>query len=93
LTILKAYKEVSNQLTTLSNIKKIYQLRRRQVSALYESVDISNMLFKAARVDYIEALMTRRDLLESEIELVEIKKKQLTTYVNLYKSLGGGWHK
>jgi NodT family efflux transporter outer membrane factor (OMF) lipoprotein len=93
LSILKAYKEVSNQLTTLSNIKKIYQLRRRQVSALYESVDISNMLFKAARVDYIEALMTRRDLLESEIELVEIKKKQLTTYVNLYKSLGGGWRK
>jgi outer membrane protein TolC len=35
----------------------------------------------AARVDY----------LESQIELIEIKQQLLTSHVNLYKALGGGW--
>jgi multidrug efflux system outer membrane protein len=49
------------------------------------------VLFKAARVDYIESLLTQRDALEAQVELVETKKQQLSAYVDLYKALGGGW--
>ena len=91
LVILSAFKEIADQLAAIANLNKIYRLRQRQVSALTESVDISNMLFRAARVDYLESLLTQRDLLEAQIELVEIKKERLTSYVMLYKSLGGGW--
>lgn len=90
-TVIKAYVDVVNQLSMIKNLDIIYGLKSREVEALVESANISTILFKAARVDYVEALITQRDSLETQVELVEIKKEQLVSYVNLYKSLGGGW--
>ena len=90
-TFIKGFSEVLNQLTSLENLKDIYSYKLQQTQVLSESFEISDILFKAARIDYLESLLTRRDYLESQIELVEIKKQQLSTYVNLYKALGGGW--
>ncbi len=90
-TLVKAFEEVSNQLARIKNLNTIYRLKMRQVKALNASIEISNTLFRAARVDYIEALFTQRDALEAQVELVEIKKQQLTASVNLYRALGGGW--
>ncbi len=90
-TIIAAYTEVANQLSKIVNLDSIYALKRKQVAALSKSAEISGVLFKAARVDYVEALMTQRDSLEAQVELVEIKKEQLNSYVRLYQSLGGGW--
>ena len=89
--LINAYTEVSNQLSKISNLENIFELKSDQVEALTESVEISGVLFKAARVDYVEALMTQRDFLEAQVELVEIKKEQLNSYIRLYQSLGGGW--
>ena len=90
-TLVQAYIEVVNQMNMIKNYDSVYTLKTSQVKALNESIEISNVLFKAARVDYIESLMTQRDSLEAQVELVDIKRKQLTAYVNLYKALGGGW--
>lgn len=91
LTFIKAYVEVANQLSWVNNLKNIYDLKSKQTKTLAESFDISNTLFKAARIDYLETLLTRRDYLESRLELVEVKQQQLSAYVNLYRALGGGW--
>jgi outer membrane protein TolC len=37
-------------------------------------------------------LLTQREALESKIDLIEIKLKQLEAKVNIYKALGGGWN-
>lgn len=90
-TILNAYLEVSTQLSNISNLEKSYDLKSKQVDALTRSINISNDLFKSARADYLEVLMTQRDALESKLELIETKKQQLNAVVNIYKELGGGW--
>lgn len=90
-TILNAYIEVSNQLSKIDNLEKSYDLKSQQVAALNTSIDVSNDLFKSARVDYFEVLMTQRDALEAKLELIETKKDQLTAAVNVYRELGGGW--
>ena len=90
-TILNAYTEVYNQLSKISNLDSSYNLKSQQVSALNESITIANSLFKSARADYMEVLMTQRDALESKIELIETKKQQMNAMVNIYKALGGGW--
>jgi multidrug efflux system outer membrane protein len=89
--ILNAYLEVSNQLSKIDNLEKSYELKSQQVGALNRSIDVSNDLFKSARVDYFEVLMTQRDALESKLELIETKKAQLNAAVHVYKNLGGGW--
>lgn len=90
-TLVNAYAEVVNQLNMIKNMTEVYRLKSKQVAALKESIEISNILFQAARVDYVEALITQRDALEAQIELIETKKQLLSSYVNLYKALGGGW--
>ncbi|PKW30301.1 TolC family protein [Flavobacterium lindanitolerans] len=90
-TVLNAYLEVSTQLSKIENLQKGYDLKSQQVDALNRSIDISNDLFKSARVDYFEVLMTQRDALESKLELIETKKEQLNAVVHVYKDLGGGW--
>jgi NodT family efflux transporter outer membrane factor (OMF) lipoprotein len=90
-TILHAYLEVSNQLSKISNLEKSYDLRSQQVDALNRSIDVSIDLFKSARADYFEVLMTQRDALEAKLELIETKKEQLNAIVHVYMDLGGGW--
>ncbi len=90
-TILNAYIEVSNQLANINNMKSSYDLRTKQVAALTESIDISTRLFRSARADYMEVLLTQRDALESKFELVETKMQQMHAMVNVYQALGGGW--
>jgi NodT family efflux transporter outer membrane factor (OMF) lipoprotein len=90
-TILNACLEVSTQLSNINNLGKSYELKSKQVDALTRSIDISNDLFKSARADYLEVLMTQRDALESKLELIETKKEQLNAVVRVYRNLGGGW--
>jgi NodT family efflux transporter outer membrane factor (OMF) lipoprotein len=91
-TILNAYIEVVNQLSNGENLKKNYDMKNNQVQALTQSTEISLKLFKSARADYMEVLLTQRDVLESRMELVEIRMKQMNALVNTYKVLGGGWN-
>ena len=91
-SIINAYTEVSNQMANIDNLEKNYQLKQLQVDALNESTEIANQLFKAARAEYLEILLTQREVLEAKSELIETKQKQMSAMINLYRSLGGGWH-
>jgi NodT family efflux transporter outer membrane factor (OMF) lipoprotein len=90
-TFIGAYTEVANQLATIKTTEKMVTLKSNQAQMLEEAVDISNTLFKAARIDYLESLLTQRDYLDAKLELVETKKTQLLAYIYLFKALGGGW--
>lgn len=90
-TILNAYMEVSTQLSNVGNLEKSYDLKSKEVQALAKSIDISNDLFKSARADYLEVLMTQRDAFAAKLELIETRKKQLNAVTSIYQNLGGGW--
>ena len=91
-TVLNAYIEVVNQLSKIDNLNKSYELRSQQVQALTESIDISNRLFRFARADYMEVLLTQRDALESKFDLIDTKMMQIHAWINTYQALGGGWN-
>ena len=90
-TVLNAYVEVVNQLSNIQNLRSSYELRAQQVEALSSSITISTNLFRSARADYMEVLLTQRDALESRFELVETRMQQMNAMVNVYQALGGGW--
>jgi multidrug efflux system outer membrane protein len=90
-TLIQSYTEVVNQLNMITNYNSVYEMKSNQVTTLNDSIEISNELFRAGRVDYIESLLTQRDSLEAQIDLIAVKRDQLSAYVNLYKALGGGW--
>ncbi|NCX95439.1 MAG: TolC family protein [Chitinophagia bacterium] len=91
-TLLNAYLEVANQLAKITNLELSYDLKDKQVQALTSSIAISGDLFKSARADYMEVLLTQRDALDARFDLIEIKKQQMSATVNIYQALGGGWN-
>lgn len=90
-TILNAYLDVANMMSRIKNIDQYYQLKSQETKALDQSIDIANQLFRNSRADYLEVLLNQRDALDAKMELIEAKQKQLSTVVDIYKSLGGGW--
>ncbi|MFM2224521.1 MAG: hypothetical protein RJA07_723 [Bacteroidota bacterium] len=90
-TLISAFAEVSSQLSNVSNQQKIYEFKKQQVETLTKSIEISNDLFKSARADYLEVLLTQRDALDAQLELVETRLNQFNAVTNVYKALGGGW--
>ncbi|GAB4021195.1 TolC family protein [Spirosoma migulaei] len=90
-TVLNAYIEVANQLSNMDNLGQKYVQKNNQVQALTQSTSISLKLFTSARADYMEVLLTQRDVLEARMELIETKVQQLNAQVNTYRALGGGW--
>jgi len=90
-TVLNGYVEVANQVSNVRNLQASYDLKAQQVEALNASITISNNLFRSARADYMEVLLTQRDALEARFQLIETKLKQMNATVNIYRALGGGW--
>lgn len=90
-TIIKACNEISTQVASVKNSKGSYETKSKESDLLTQSVTISNDLFSSARADYMEVLLTQREALETKMDLTEIKLKQLTSKVGIYKALGGGW--
>ena len=90
-TLLQAFTDVVNQIAMIDNLQKAYDLQALQVDALARSSETSKILFQSARADYMEVLLTQRDLLDAQMELIETRKRQWLAVVNLYQALGGGW--
>ncbi|PKQ70708.1 TolC family protein [Raineya orbicola] len=89
--VLVAYLEVQTQWAAVKNYSQSYQTKSKEAEILSKSVDISSELYKYARADYMEVLLTQREALNVKMELTEIKLRQLLAKVNIYRALGGGW--
>lgn len=90
--ILNGYVEVTNQLSNIENLNSSFSSKSNQVEALDASIDLANRLFRSARAEYLEVLLTQREALEARMELVEVRKDQFLARIDLYRALGGGWN-
>jgi NodT family efflux transporter outer membrane factor (OMF) lipoprotein len=90
-TILNGFVEVTNELSNINNLEKMYLMKSKEAAVLRNAIDISNDLFKYARANYLEVLTTQRDALSTNLELVETRKRQSIAITSIYRALGGGW--
>lgn len=90
-TILNAWREVRNNLKTLSFLEKRIGFKEREVDALNTAVMASNELFRAGRANYLEVIIAQKSVLEAEISLLQLHGERLQSSVDLYRALGGGW--
>lgn len=90
-TILNAYVEVANQLSSIKSLREVNALKKQQSEALKQSVDVSNELYKSARATYLEVLIAQQSALQSSLELINVNKRQRMATIHIYKTLGGGW--
>ncbi|MFO0957100.1 MAG: TolC family protein [Isosphaeraceae bacterium] len=89
-TVLEAYTDVINRINMVQNYSSSLEIKRRQLKALEDSVEVANNLFQAARAEYIDVLYAQRDLRDARTTLIDTKEQQLAAIVDTYQALGGG---
>lgn len=89
-TVINAFVEVVNRLSKVENYGKSIEIKREQLASLEASVDSATKLFQSARVEYMDVLLSQRDLMDARMVLIETKQQQLAAIVNAYQALGGG---
>lgn len=89
--ILNGYIEVYNQMVYMNNLNKIYNFKNEEVQVLTTSIETASELFLTGRATYLEIIVTRSAALQSRLELINIKKRQFGSMINIYRALGGGW--
>lgn len=92
-TILLAFTEVVNHLAAVRTLEVRTAKLEGQVETMREAIDVSNLLYQSAHADYLEVLLTRRESLDAELELIEAKVEQFKARVAVYQALGGGWRR
>lgn len=89
--IIKAYAEVYTEMQRIDNLEQVYDFKSKQVTILSNAIETSSELFKTGRSSYLEVLVTQQNALNSRLERIDVRSKQLEATVNIYQALGGGW--
>ncbi|MEP0479520.1 MAG: TolC family protein, partial [Nonlabens sp.] len=90
-TLLTAGNEVSNALYSYENEVKKFEFRKNEVEALRTAETNSEELLKNGYATYLDLLTARESALTAELNVIDSKLLQLTSIVDLYEALGGGW--
>jgi multidrug efflux system outer membrane protein len=91
LTVLNAFREVSDALISRLELTQIQEHQAREVRALETAVKLSSERYVAGKASYYEVLEAQQQLFPSELGLARTRRDQLLAVVSLYKALGGGW--
>jgi multidrug efflux system outer membrane protein len=90
-TILVAFKEVEDALAGVSTAREQAAAQERQVNALKAALRLANLRYKGGLANYLDVLIAQRNLFDAELALATTQRLYLTSVVQLYKALGGGW--
>ena len=86
-----AFREVEDSLIAITTLREERAARKRQVEAAGNAARLSQARYDGGVVDYLEVIDSERTYFEAELEESAVRRAALTSYIRLYKALGGGW--
>jgi multidrug efflux system outer membrane protein len=89
--VLGALREVSDALTALAKLNEAETAQNMAVNALGEAVEHATDRYRQGLASYYEVLEAQQQLYPAQNTLAQIRRNRLLAYVQLYKTLGGGW--
>jgi multidrug efflux system outer membrane protein len=89
--VLIAVSEVSDALVKTEKLQQQESILQERVKTLQQAIKNANLLFQNGMAEYLEVLSAQANLLQSELELANLKREQLSANTDLYRALGGGW--
>lgn len=90
-TVLLSLREVADALATVDRVREEIAQNEVRVRASRESLRLTELRYRGGVTSYLEVLDTQRQLFSAEIDLSDSRRTLLLGYVELYRSLGGGW--
>ena len=89
--VLNAFREVDDALIDLNTYGREVNSRGRQETAAINAAKLSRARYDGGQTAYLEVLDTERSMFTAELESSATKGAYLSSYLYLYKALGGGW--
>jgi multidrug efflux system outer membrane protein len=86
-----AFQEVSDALINLQKSREQLSVQGDQVSALTMYAHLARLRYEGGYTSYIEVLDAERSLFNAQLSYTQTQGAELTSFVNLYKAMGGGW--
>lgn len=90
-SVLQAVGEVEDALTELEKYRQEQQLAVQRTATLQKAIANAKMLYSAGMANYLEIITAQGNVLQSELDLAEIKRNRMEAVADLYRSVGGGW--
>ena len=90
-SILIAFREVEDALVAVRTARAQNEAQQQQVAALQSALKLAELRYKGGLANYLDVLVSRRNLFEAELALTGSLCLHLVSVVQLYKALGGGW--
>jgi len=90
-TVLLAFNDVEDQLSSLRILEQESEAEQRAVASAQHSLDLSNQRYKGGVTSYLEVLTAETTLLDNQRTAIDLQTRQFVSSVGLVRSLGGGW--
>ena len=90
-TVLNAFREVENSLVEVRTLREQIAAVERKLTAARSAANLSMDRYDKGVTSYLEVQETERTLFSVELELSQLDRQYHSSFVRLYKALGGGW--
>lgn len=91
-TFIVAVTEVEQALQDINMYKIEWEARNKQVQAAQINYKLSSARYDNGYTSYLEVLDVERGLFQAQLNLSQLSERRLSSMVQLYKALGGGWN-
>ncbi|SCX98184.1 outer membrane protein, multidrug efflux system [Flavobacterium anhuiense] len=91
-TYIDAVSEVEQSIQNVRTYQEEWKARNRQVQAALINYKLSHERYDSGYVSYLEVLDVETNLFNAQLSLAQLSERQLSSMIELYKALGGGWN-
>jgi multidrug efflux system outer membrane protein len=90
-SIQSAFREVADGLAARGTYDTQLAAQQRYAAVQQRRLALANQLYAAGVDSYLEVLTAQTDAYNAESSVVTVRLGRLTSLVDLYRALGGGW--
>ncbi len=90
-SIITAFSEVEDALVATTKGRESQEAKGRRVSALETYARLAKDQYNAGTTSYLQVLDANRSLFSSQLDYVQTQTTVITSLINVYRSMGGGW--
>jgi NodT family efflux transporter outer membrane factor (OMF) lipoprotein len=91
-TVLSAFQEVEDDVSTLRLLDRESQEQGRAAAGAERALDLANNRYQGGITTYLEVVTAQTTALANQRASVELQTRRMTASVDLVKALGGGWN-
>ena len=90
-TVQQAFRDVADSLIAYEKDQEFRQQQQLLTNAAEDAAHLSDIRYKGGAASYLEVLTNQTNYFSAQLNLAQAQLNELNAFVQLYRSLGGGW--